>query len=258
MSYTSSIVPNSVPDGRVTERVPAELQTIVQVKESNEESWKEVTQVTTVSRNGAGFSLSRPVKVGRLLTLVMPLAPELRAYDLDQKLYPVLGLVQYCNKGVIDGKEVYHVGTGFVGKAMPESFKADPTQNYRISGMGKDGLWLITEAALQYKDRKQPRHWISVGVSITLLQQAEKSTVKEETYTKNIAAGGASVVCSLAAAAGDKVKFACREINFYSMAVVRSRKAAGADKPTLHLQFIDNEFPVEKLLALYPTAKVDR
>ncbi len=231
------------------ERADTDLKTIVQVKESDSETWKEVTNVTTVSRNGAGFSLPRPVGVGRLVTMVLPLDPELRAYDEDKELYPVLGLVQYCNKGLTDGETVYHVGVGFVGKSVPESFKADPTQSYRISGMKKDGLWEITEAESQFKNRKQPRYWISLPVTISLLQKAEQPVAREETYTQNIGAGGVSVPCSLTAGVGDKVKFACKEIDFYAVAVVRNRKVPKNESPTLHLQFIDTELPVDKVIA---------
>lgn len=239
----------STPEKRRVDRIDSELKTIVQVKEGNGETWKEVTKVTTVSRNGAGFSLPRPVTVGRLLTLVMPLNPELRAYDEDKEVYPVLGLVQYCNQGKIDGRTVYHVGVGFVGKNMPDSFKADPTQSYRISGMRKDGLWEITEAESQFKNRKTPRYWISLPVTISLLQKAEQSGAREDTFTKNISGGGVSVACSLMAAVGDKVKFACKEIDFYAVALVRNRKVANNESPTLHLQFIDAELPVEKVIA---------
>ena len=251
MTFSNNIASTSVSDGRLSARTAADLQTIVQVNESKSESWKEITRITTVSRNGAGFSLSRGVTVGRLVSLVMPLTPDLRAYDRGEKLYPVLGLVQYCNKGIINGAEIYHVGVGFIGKSIPPSFKANPAQNYRISGMSADGLWTVTEAQAQFKNRKEPRHWISVGVSIILLQRAEKSTAKEETFTKNIGRGGVSVVSSLVAATGDTVKFGCKEIDFYAMAVVRNCKVRPGQMPTLHLQFVDREFPVEKLLALY-------
>lgn len=235
-------------NGRVG-KADSDLKTIVQVKEGNGETWKEVTKVTTVSRNGAGFSLPRSVTVGRLLTLVMPLDPELRAYDEDKEVYPVLGLVQYCNQGKVDGHTVFHVGVGFVGKNVPESFKADPTQSYRISGMRKDGLWEITEAESQFKNRKTPRYWISLPVTISLLQKAEQSITREETFTKNISGGGVSVACSLMAAVGDKVKFACKEIDFYAVALVRNRKVVNNESPTLHLQFLDAELPVEKVIA---------
>ena len=47
------------PEHRHGNRNAAELKTIVQVKESEHESWKEVTKVMTVSRNGAGFRCLR-------------------------------------------------------------------------------------------------------------------------------------------------------------------------------------------------------
>jgi len=234
---------------RVVERVPTELKTIVQVKESDAESWKEVTRVATISRSGAGFTLPRPCTVGRLVTLVMPLDPDLRAYDHDKELYPVMGLVQYCNEGLVDGQRVYHVGVGFIGKQIPDSFKADPSQSYRISGMTQDGLWEVAEAESQFKNRKKPRYWVTIPVTISLLQKAGQAIDKEETFTKNVGSGGVSVSCTLVAGVGDKVKFACRELDFYAVALVRNRKAAKGEIPTLHLEFLDSELPIEKVIA---------
>lgn len=228
---------------------PGELQTIVQVKEGPTETWKEVTKVLTVSRNGAGFSLQRPCVVGRLVTLVMPLDPQLRAYDKDQQVYPVMGIVQYCNASTVNGKVIYNVGVGFVGKKIPDSYKADPTQSYRISGMKKDGLWVINEAESQFKNRKHARYWISLPVTVSLLQKAVNSGAKEETYTKNVGLGGVSVVCSLDTTIGEKVKFACKELNFYAIAIVRNRKQIKEEIPTLHLEFVDAEFPIDAAVA---------
>lgn len=237
------------PEHRTIDRAQSELQTIVQVKESQEETWKEVAKVLTVSKNGAGFSLTRPVVVGRLVTLVMPLDPELRAYDKKKELYPVMAIVQYCNAATVDGRTQYHVGVGFVGKKIPDSYKADPTQSYRISGMKQDGLWSISEAESQFKNRKQPRYWISLPLTVSLLQRADKAVNKEDSFTKNIAAGGVSVSCSLDAEIGDKVKVACKELDFYSLAIVRNRKVSNSEMPTLHLEFVDNEFPIEEVIA---------
>jgi len=247
-------------DHRASERVSAELRTIVQVKEGTGETWKEVTRVTTISRNGAGFCLSRPVIVGRLVTLVMPLDSDLRAYDRDKEFYPVMGIVQYCNASTVDGEKILHVGVGFIGKEVPETFKADPTQNFRIAGMTTEGLWKVTEAETQFKKRRQPRYWIGLGVTISLLQRGStagararrpqrKHQIKEETFTVNVGAGGVSVACSLDVAPGEKIKFACHSLNFYAIAVVRNRKLRDGEMPTLHLQFVDSEFPVEKALA---------
>lgn len=249
MTHTDPVAPPRATENRTEDRVPTILRTIVQVKERDNKVWKEVTQVTTVSRNGAGFMLPRPVAVGRLLTLVMPLDPELRAYDQDAEVYPVMGIVQYCNASTVNGEHIYHVGVGFVGKQVPESFKVDPEQSYRINGMTKEGLWEISEAESQFKKRKQQRYWVSIGILVSLLQRAEQSIVKEETFTRNVAAGGASVACTLTAAVGDKVKVAIKELDFYAIAVVRNRKATKNETPTLHLEFIDAEFPIEKVIA---------
>ncbi len=237
------------PEHRTIDRSQSELQTIVQVKESQHESWKEVTKVLTVSKNGAGFSLTRPCMIGRLLTLVMPLDPELRAYDKKKELYPVMALVQYCNPTTVNGQTLYHIGVGFVGKKIPESFKADPTQSYRISGMKQDGLWSISEAESQFKNRKQPRYWISMPVTVSLLRKSDNLGAREETFTKNISASGISAVCSLETDVGDKVKIACKELNFYSLAIVRNRKESNEEVPTLHMEFVDNEFPIDLVVA---------
>ena len=232
------------------------MRTIVQVKGSESNSWKEVTEVKSVSRNGAGFMLSRRCVVGRLITLVMPLNPELRAYDFDSKVYPVMGIVQYCNAATVDGEPVYHVGVGFVGKQIPESFKSNPEQSYRINGMTNDGLWEICEADAQFTHREEPRYWMSMGIVVSLIQKEEKSIAREETFTKNIGAGGISVACKLPANVGDKVKVAVKDMNFYAIAVVRNRNASDGEMPTLHLEFVDARFPIERIIAARALAGV--
>jgi hypothetical protein len=238
----------STSENRKAERVPTELRAVVQVKESPDESWKEVTKVTTVSRNGAGFTLSRKCHVGRLITLVLPLPLDLRAYDMNEELYPVMGVVQSCYEATVDGETVYNIGVGFVGKNIPESFKANPRQNYRISGKGKDGLWNITESDLTFKQRKHARYWQAMKITVSLIHRDTRSITKVEAVTKDIGTNGASVRCSLDAKVGDRVKFACRDYNFYTIAVIRNRKAAKGSMPTLHLEFIDNEFPMDKIM----------
>jgi len=249
MSATDIDLPNTA-DERRADRVSTELKTIVQVKEGDGETWKEVTRVTTVSRNGAGFSMSRPVTVGRIVTLVMPLAPELRAYDTNTELYPVLGIVQYCNAGMVDGKDVHHVGVGFIGKNVPESFKSDPRQSYRITGMGKDGLWTIAEADTAFKARRHPRFWLAVDVTLTVIRKENRTVDKEDTVTQNVAASGLSVLSSLEAEVGDKVKVAFRSLDFFAVAIVRNRKQKKDQMPTLHLEFVDALFPVDKLITV--------
>jgi hypothetical protein len=249
MTANNSLKETASEDHRVAGRSSAALQTVVQIIDAGGETWKEIAEVKSVSRNGAGFTLSRQCEVGRLVKMVMPLEPELRAYDHQKELYPVMGIVQYCNAATINNKTVYHVGTGFIGKNVPDSFKKDPTQSYRIGGMTKTGLWQVIEAKAQFKNRKEQRYWVMVGVSISLIRQAERSVVKEETFTRNISASGLSIACKLDAAVGDKVKVACRELDFYAVAVVRNRNQKKVDEPTLHVEFVESQFPIDKLIA---------
>lgn len=237
----------SVADPRIESRISGQLQSIVQVKESAESSWKEITSVSTVSKNGAGFYLSRPCAVGRLVTIVIPMPQELRAYDHFEKLYPVLGLVQYCNEGLVNNVKCYHVGVAFIGKQVPASFKENPLQNYRITGMSQTGLWSITEMDSEFKTRRHPRFWVEIDVSITILHNERKEIYRDQAVTQNIGKSGASVKSSLDANVNDKVKFAYKELDFYTVAVVRARKEIEGQTPTLHLEFLDNEFPIEKL-----------
>ncbi len=235
-------------DNRVTSRSTTDLRAVVKLKDSEDDGWRETTKVTTVSRNGAGFTLARECSVGRLLTIVLPMPREFRAYDLDSELYPVMGIVQNCYRSNIDGTIVYHIGVGFIGKNVPQSFRDNPKQNYRIEGMRPDGMWQVVEAGQAFKARKHPRIWIRIPVTITLLRQDTRTSEKESTATQNVAASGVSVESQLDAHVGDKVKFACPALDYFSMAVVRNRKIETGKAPTLHLEFLDGSFPMDKLV----------
>jgi hypothetical protein len=241
-----------IEDPRAECRVPAELKAVIQVKEGDGVSWKEVADISTVSRNGAGFSLSKPCVVGRLITIVLPLPRELRAYDHDKDLYPVMAIIQYCNEGMMGDEKVFHVGAGFVGKTIPDSFKIDPTQNYRITGMNKEGLWEITESGRQFQNRKKPRYWVSLPISLSLINKEDKSIRREETFTKNVGAGGLSIATALNPNVGDKIKVACKPLDFYAIGVVRN--LTPGDSPTVHLEFMEDEFPIEKVISMQAAA----
>lgn len=235
-------------DDRRVSRLSTNLKTIVQVKESADESWKEVTTVSTVSKNGAGFTLTRKVDVGRLVSLVLPMPEEFRAYDMNAELYPVLGLVQHVTESNLNGETLFQVGVGFVGKEIPESFKVDPKQSYRFSGVAANGLWTITEANTQFKKRKNPRFWRAIDFSISQLKRGREEAIRVNAKSKDISASGFSVMCDLDVEIGEKVKVASRSYDFYSIAEIRNRKISkDGRETTLHLQFIDEEFPMHKL-----------
>jgi hypothetical protein len=225
---------------------PADPSATIQIF-GNGETWNESAHITSLSRNGAGFSTGRECTIGRLVKLEISMPAELRAYDESEDVYPVMGLVQHCHCVPYNGENIYQVGVALIGKKPPESFANSTLQNYRISGMSDDGLWNITEVDQAFKGRKAPRFSVALDVTIALIQSDKKTIAKEKTVTKNVGAGGAAVLSLLKAKVGDKVKFACRDLDFYALAFVRDRRKYLFGPPTLHLEFVDAKFPVELL-----------
>jgi len=238
---------------------PADPSATIQIF-GNGETWNESAHITSLSRNGAGFSTGRECTIGRLVKLEISMPAELRAYDESEDVYPVMGLVQHCHCVPYNGENIYQVGVALIGKKPPESFANSTLQNYRISGMSDDGLWNITEVDQAFKGRKAPRFSVALDVTIALIQSDKKTIAKEKTVTKNVGAGGAAVLSLLKAKVGDKVKFACRDLDFYALAFVRDRRKYLFGPPTLHLEFVDAKFPVELLpstLTYVPDGQTD-
>lgn len=228
-------------------RLAIDLEAIVQTRDPEGNSWKEMATVTTISRNGAGFSSPQPCSVGRLVGIVLQMPKDLRVYDKKKDLYPVQGLVQYCNRSRIGDEESYDIGVAFVGKKPPESHERNPSQQYRITGMEKNGLWTITEADGTFKLRRYPRYMMSMQMMVSLLQRETRSVVKNTATTRDVSIGGAALKCDLDAKVGDKVKVACEKLDFYSLATVRNREVTETDETLLRVEFLENEFPVDKL-----------
>lgn len=233
----------------------AKLRAIVRFRTSPGHSWKEVTTPVNVSKSGASFLLKRPCDVGRLIMLVITMPVELRAYDFDEEFYPVIGLIQNCHE-VFDqaGEVFYSVGVAFVGKDVPPGWDLNPTQNYRISGTTASGMWQIKAASDKFRVREATRYWVSLDVTISLLRTKNITDYKQQTVTCNVSAKGAMVICSLEVAIGDRVKFASKEKDFYSICIVRDRQVKPGKLPFLHLEFVDARFPVERIPAVNVTA----
>ena len=233
---------------RSIDRASTSLKAIIQIRESHTNAWKEVSRVTSASGNGLGLTLSRPYPVGRLVNLVLPMPRELRAYDREEDLYQINGIIQYCNSGLADGRNVYHIGIGLIGKDVPESFESDPQQNYRISGMTKSGFWAITEAATEFKVRKNLRYWLTIPVTLALIHREDEGMQREETFTKNVSSSGVAVSSRLNARVGDRLRFACSSLDFHAIAVVRNRGEDVGSFTTLNLEFDGHQFPMERVM----------
>jgi hypothetical protein len=224
------------------------LLAVVKGKDSaaDEKPWKEIGDVVSISGNGAGFYLARECHVGRLVSLLLPLEPDLRSYDRDKELYRVWGLVQHCGKRTTEDGQDYHVGVSFIGKEPPESYDIDPTQSYRICGTTAEGLWQIEEARKPFTTRKDVRYWESFDVYLTT-GGIGTAVTGERSKTENISKHGAAVFTTLDVNIGDRVKLISERFDFSSTAVVCNRTISDDKRQRLHMQFVGGVFPVESL-----------
>jgi hypothetical protein len=211
--------------------------------------WKVSADLISLSRTGAGFYIDRKCSVGQLVSMLLPMPRHLRCYDQNQEKYRIWGLVQHCNHYTGEDGEVYHVGVAFVGKNAPSSYNRNPLQSYRISGMNQDGIWKIVEASSAFVTRRYPRYWVPLEVSLSALDTDENLIADEGVKTENISQSGAAMWTTLKVEVGDSVKFTCPAHNFSTLAVVRNRQAREYELPKLHLEFIDDRFPVLELNA---------
>lgn len=237
---------------RRSQRFSCPEYAIVKAKLSEEEFWKEKAQLKSVSRLGAGFEIEKPCKIGQLISLLIPMPINLRLYDHDKQLYRIWGLVQHCHSISHDDFTGYNVGVAFIGRDAPPSFFERPDQSYRITGLNEDGVWNISEAEREFVNRKHPRLWISMPALLKVDNDGigEKNDAESgfiECRIENVSRSGAALFCETEASVGDHVKFSCPQFDFTTDAIVRNRRGNGNTIPKVHLEFLGDEFPVEKI-----------
>lgn len=242
MKYTT------ITERRQVERISTSISAVVKGKQDQGIFWKETTQLISMSRSGAGFYLDQKCEIGRLISLMSPMPRHLRSYDQERELYRVWGLVQHCSQRTDnDGAVGYHVGVAFIGKNPPSSYNKNPLQSYRIAGMNADGTWRIIEAQRDFVIRRHPRQWINLTVKLSAHDEQENLLTDENAKTENISQGGAAVFTDLKLGVGDSVNFECLDYDFSATAVVRYCNETDYKMPRLHLEFIDADFPVQKI-----------
>jgi hypothetical protein len=233
---------------RSAPRKPAAVKAVVQIREDDGNTWKEIIEIQTVSKNGAALLLSKECPVGRLVSLALQMPAEMRAYDFYSDVYAMLAVVQNCSPVTINDKIAYHIGVAFIGKKMPDSFKENPSQTYRIVGMSSQGLWTVTEAARKFINRKSTRFWRRFEVAVSLRDQESRSTKRQMAMTRDVSLGGMSVWGPLEAKIGDRVKISSKEHDFFGMAIVRNRTEHDDDTKTMiHFEFDGMEFPIARI-----------
>jgi hypothetical protein len=168
----------------------------------------------------------------------------LRRYDHDKRFYRVWGLVQHCYEAAGSDEAGFHVGVALIGREAPESYQQNPTQCYRVSGTDRNGLWKVDELETKFKKRGAVRYWNAIEAALYQLDDELRSLAAEQTVTENISETGASVFSDLRISVGDKIKLQTSDPPFSSLCVVRHRRIGIDNRTRIHLQFVENTFPV--------------
>lgn len=239
---------------RRIQRISLPLPSRIEVKINDQVSWNEVTRLTDISAFGAGFSLKRPLKRGRIVLVTVPMPRQLRCFDYGDPQYRVWSLVRRCIPvRTANGEVRYSVGVAFTGKNPPPGYVDNPSTLYEITHREDEGLWRIAEADvtsadpahLSKEERRQTRFFIPETVNLEVLDAEGNICETENTVTENISFGGAAVFTSLKVADGSFVRITSQRFDIKIISVVRGSRKGPDGLPRLHLEFIDHFFPLE-------------
>jgi hypothetical protein len=240
-------------DRRVRERMKLSLPARVQVREDAGIEWTEMTRLADLTPFGAGFSLTRPVDTGRLLHLTLPMPRQLRCFDHVEDQYRVYALVRFMRAEFPVGADAptFKLGVAFVGKRAPESYQLDPKKRYEVFKPDAGGdLWKLLEqppaGATGQIPKKETRLSVPVEVTIELYDEKWNITGREETVTENISRRGAAVYTTFKAERGSYVRLTSARYQVSAFAIVRAHRTGNDGIPRLHVEFIDQEWPLEE------------
>ncbi len=238
---------------RRVSRVPITLPLKVEGKDDTNTSWDEISRLNDVSPFGASFNLTRPVKRGRLVQLTLPMPRRMRCYDHMESQYKVWAIVRRCILVEDEnGEESYFHGVAFIGKQPPKSYFENPATLYELTQKEDDGLWSITyadlnpdESHLPKQDRRHSRYGIPVNLKVEILDKDGTPVNSETTVTENVSLGGASVFTSLNVEVNSFIKVTSDQYDIAIKAIVRGKRIGPDGIPRLHIEFIDNFFPLK-------------
>lgn len=240
-------------DQRRIQRYSLALPARVEVKVDEKFTWNEVTRIEDVSAFGAGFTLTRPVKRGRLLSMSAPMPRQLRCYDFLEPQYRVWALVRRCiPTGANPSAQKYGIGVAFVGKQPPPSYLENPSKIYEIEPREDGGLWLLKDAPTNPDEsglpaymRRHTRFSIPESLLLEVLDENGEVAASEVTVTENISLGGAAVFTSFNAETGSFLRVTSERHNVTIIAIVRGKRLGHDGVVRLHVEFVDRLFPLE-------------
>lgn len=214
------------------------------------EVWADVASADSVSSGGVSFTLERPVEVGQVLRLDLPLPRTLRSFEPAAPSHRVYALV----RNVTLTQAGYRVGTMFFGREPPRGFETNPAARFLFPGDvetpaarpagASPGAQPETQMPADPNGRRASERF-ELLVNL-LIQEADEwgEILREElTVTDNLSEGGARVRTTLELQSGDVVCVKEADGSFEGRARVCGASLGSDGIRRLHLKFLDGKAP---------------
>jgi hypothetical protein len=219
---------------RKQRRVPMRLPVRVQGRDADGTTWEEMSSCEDASPGGVGLRLARPVVLGQVLHLSLPLPQRFRQYDLTDPSYRVYTLVRNVRPAPGGG---VRVGALFLGKHPPRGAHALPGE-----------LFLMPGDPTPVERRRFPRHVARLVLRLEAGDAPGGVAVEEKTVAEDVSQWGAQVrATTLPVVKGALLQVEEVGGDFRTRAEVRNISIGADGQPRLNLLFIDAPTP-ERLL----------
>jgi hypothetical protein len=232
---------------RIRERLALHLPVRVQVRETPDFEWTEMTRLTNVTPFGAGFPLKRPTEKGRLLHMTIPMPRQLRVFDHVEDQYRIWAVVRYMKAVAAVGSTTFNIGVAFIGKRAPASYEKEPWKRYDISTSAFQALAAADDILTPLPSADQrayTRHNIAVDMRLELVDVNGEVVASEHTVTENISTKGATIFTTLEIPLGRFIRLTSEHYGITAHAAIRSRSTGVDGIPRIHVEFIDKEWPL--------------
>lgn len=231
-------------------RIPLSLPIRVVCRESPDYEWIEQTRLVDITQFGAGFTLKRPVDVGRLIQLIIPLPSKLRCFDHLEPMYSVWSLVRHNSEMARAEQQqsaLFRIGVGFVGKRAPASYEEDPTLRYEPMPIrvGQNTRWRLGRHS-KARQRRETRLIMPLEVLVEALDENGQPAMQERTVTETLSSLGTCVPTNLDVGVGRIIRITSAIDRVSVFAAIRSRKVAADGIARLGLEFIGSRWPLHR------------
>jgi hypothetical protein len=236
-------------DRRRDERLALSLPAVVRGHHADGTEWEETTTAEGVSIRGVSFSVERPVFMGQVLHLTLPLPDDLRQFDREAASYAIYAIV----RNTTTNAGFSRVGVMFFGRNPPRGFEKKPTARYLLpSDMPRvpaESSHVGPSKPLDPVVKPETGHRrfdrYDIFVNFMLQDMDEWGTVLREelTVADNIGCRGARVMTAIAFKKGDVIFVQELGGPFAARAAVRGLSIGPDRLRRLHLEFLDGRTP---------------